>query len=410
MLKKILLLLIIPYASSYAQEKDSISLDLLTAPTSVAFNLLGVSQSDIERPTDLTSFALSIRNATNNFTRFPSNYAGEFAPGWLSRKSNLTLNKFNSKKFGDVFWQTFSVSFGYSKQDAEEKESDDPGAFTRTGIGFKFSFVRPTWTGETEKAYRDIVSLQTKILHDVTLNRRDIQHNDGELQRLEAMRRSTGADTTIVRPVKIVLMHELDQLITARKQAINDSIDKVVFEDDANYKSLTVKASSFKVERIGPFLDFSSGMVVDFPEEKFSNATVSKAGAWLTGGYEGGNKVVSVLGIVRYLFQPDKIFADDAGLLKSDNISTLDGGARLVIKGARGRFNASTEAIYRSVLNTNTIDPSWRLVFNAEYDIGMNKKLTFAFGKQFDRTITKGGNLITALNFITGFGNKRKLN
>jgi hypothetical protein len=67
------------------------------------------------------------------------------------------------------------------------------------------------------------------------------------------------------------------------------------------------------------------------------------------------------------------------------------------------------EAIYRSVLQENTIDPNWRLVFSAEYDVGMNQKLSFSFGRNFDRTISRGGNLMTALNFIKGFGNKRRL-
>ena len=155
--------------------------------------------------------------------------------------------------------------------------------------------------------------------------------------------------------------------------------------------------------------DFATGVVVDFPDNRFNYSLVSKAGAWLTGGYEGGNDKPSFLGIVRYLYQPDKIFADDGGVLKTNNISTFDAGARLLIKGAGGKFIGSAEGIYRSVLKKNTVDPNWRFILNVEYDVGFNQKLTFAFGKNFDGAVSKKGNLIAALNFIKAFGGQKKL-
>ena len=60
------------------------------------------------------------------------------------------------------------------------------------------------------------------------------------------------------------------------------------------------------------------------------------------------------------------------------------------------------------VLNDNVIKPSWRLTFNAEYSVGVNQKITFAFGRDFNGTITKSGNLIAAINFIRGFGSTKK--
>jgi len=49
------------------------------------------------------------------------------------------------------------------------------------------------------------------------------------------------------------------------------------------------------------------------------------------------------------------------------------------------------------------------LVVNAEYDLGTNRKLTFAFGRDFDGTISKGGNLVAMINLIAGFGGDRKI-
>src|SRR6185436_1490703 len=120
----------------------TINLDLLKAPTSPAFNLLGVSPSDIERPTDINAFLVSIQNGTNNYTSFPKNYAVEFAPWLIFKKTGNTLDKFNSRAFKDVFQQSFQVSLGISQQNLDDQVADDSTAFTRSGIGFKFSLIR----------------------------------------------------------------------------------------------------------------------------------------------------------------------------------------------------------------------------------------------------------------------------
>jgi len=55
------------------------------------------------------------------------------------------------------------------------------------------------------------------------------------------------------------------------------------------------------------------------------------------------------------------------------------------------------------------LDPSWRLVLSTEYEVAKNRKVTFSFGRNFDGAISKGGNLIAAINFIAGFGGERKV-
>jgi hypothetical protein len=206
---------------------------------------------------------------------------------------------------------------------------------------------------------------------------------------------------------KIEAIRGLNSRKTARQERLlKDHIVKLDSIASANLKRL---GSGLKITRKGAFLDFATGMVLDFPNDQFDNSRIAKAGAWLTGGYENGSKGLSILGIGRYLFQPDKIFADDSSIIRSKDISTFDAGARLAYSGAQGKFSLSSEAIYRSVLNDNVIPASWRLVFNAEYSIGFNQKITLAIGKNFDGTITRDGNLIAALNFIKGFGSSKKI-
>lgn len=399
-----------------AQEKDSISINLLNAPSNPAFNLMGIATSSVERPTDLNAFRLSLQNATNNFSKLPSTYAIELSPAAIFNAKDQTFKKFNSQKFKDYFLQTLSISFGFTKSDMDDKEIADSSSFSKLGIGLKFSFIRPKWTGKTQKLVDSFYTLQAMALDNYEKQKEvlfssSIEYNKllEELSRVNSLPSGTEGKEERILELNAQGKHIRDSIFRRPDDKINEQFSIIY---DSLFKSSVDELKKFsqsnlKVERKGGFLDFASGIVIDFPDDRFNYSLVGKAGVWLTGGYEGGNKGVSVLGVGRLLFQPDKIFADESGVINSSNISTFDAGARILYSSLKGKFTLSTEAVYRSVLKKNTIAPSWRLVFNTEYDIGKNQKLTFAFGRNFDGTIDKSGNIIAALNFIQGLGDRK---
>src|SRR5262245_41263667 len=57
--------------------------DLLKAPASPAAQLLNIAPAAIERPTDLSSFWLSISNTTSNLNKLPTYYAFDISPAAL---------------------------------------------------------------------------------------------------------------------------------------------------------------------------------------------------------------------------------------------------------------------------------------------------------------------------------------
>lgn len=396
---------------TYAQTglPDSVDLNLLNAPSNPAFNLMGVSINAIDKPTDLNSFRLSIQNATNSFTKFPSNYAVEFCPASLFGKKSQTLTQFNSTKFNDVWWQSLGVSFAYSRSNAEDKETDDSTSFTKLGIGLKVSLIRPKWNAKTAENVNNFYALQRTVLDRYTARvNQEKQVNEIEAELKKALALPVSAERTEkITALTVQLGKEKDTLAAAINAEIKDTTGTKSALAIA-LADLNRFTKGMKVERIGFFLDFATGLAIDFPDNRFNYSLVSKAGAWLTGGYESGNKGISALGIARYLYQPDKIFADDSGKISNKNISTFDLGARLALNGFQGKFSVNAEAIYRSVLNDNVIKPSWRFTFNAEYSVGINQKITFAVGRNFNGTVTKDGNLIAAINFIRGFGSNKK--
>jgi hypothetical protein len=409
-MKKIIFIVLFGLCTNYVfgQEESSdstVDLNVLNAPANPAFNLMGISPSSIDKPSDLNAFRLSLQNATNNFTKLPSNYAVEIAPGLLFRKKSQTLQQFNSVKFGDVFWQSLSLSIGMAQAtDNDGGDSEDTVSFTKIGVGVKFSIIRPKWkSGPIDTFY----SLLRKT-HD--------EYSKMAEKQIDGNPRLKSINIEMVKAAEsnnIQKIHELDLLRKSIRDSIINTFENQEKSDNLKYMDNYKKAAQefkkyaqgLKIERVGAFLDFATGVALDFPDNKFNNSLVSKAGAWLTGGYENGNKGLSVLGITRYLFQPDKIFADSTGKIATTNISTFDAGAKVSLTAFKGKFNVSTEAIYRSVLNHNVIKPSWRLTFNAEYDLGIkNQKITLAIGRNFDGTVTKDGTLIAAINFVKGFG------
>lgn len=322
------------YAYTNAQNSlpDSVDLNLLNSPSNPAFNLMGVSTNAIDKPTDLNSFRLSVQNATSSFTKFPSSYAVELSPASLFDKKSQTLSKFNSTKFNDVFWQSFSVSFAYTKSNFEDKETDDSTSFTKLGIGLKVSLVRPRWNAATVNNVENFYALERKVL-DAYNNRLAMDSTIGAIQK-EIDNQAANPPTSERNAIIIALTQKKDSIKKELESRINIEI-----ADSAKLKSnlaiaiteLQKYSMGMKIERIGFFVDFATGFALDFPDNKFDKSLVSKAGAWLTGGYESGNKGLSFLGIGRYLYQPDKIFADDSGKIKTKNISTFDAGARLAL-------------------------------------------------------------------------------
>lgn len=138
----------------------------------------------------------------------------------------------------------------------------------------------------------------------------------------------------------------------------------------------------------------------------FDSAEVYKAGAWLTGGYEF--QQLSVLAVGRFLSNynvPYKLANDS---IKISESQTLDGGLRIVFDN--GSFYGSVEGLYRLDRNINAQPFNWKAALNLGYDIGNNKIISLNITRDFDRTINKGGTLITALNLIVGFGSIRNLN
>src|SRR5207249_413514 len=77
---------------AFAQDNRDLTLDMLKAPSSPAFILLGISPTDIQKPIDPTDLFMNIQNATDNFTSFPKEYSLQLCPASIFGKTQSLDN------------------------------------------------------------------------------------------------------------------------------------------------------------------------------------------------------------------------------------------------------------------------------------------------------------------------------
>ncbi|REC49120.1 hypothetical protein [Chryseobacterium pennipullorum] len=380
----------------FSQEKDEIDLDLLRAQASPAANLLGIANSDIEKPTDLKILMVSLREGTGNFSALPTSFAVDIAPFKLNGKYQ---NLMDSTSFNESFKQSFVVSLGF--RGIEKDDELNIGDRSRLGLGAKLSLIRGTFDKDTKtilaKIYDYHIDRQNRIEkldQDETL----IQYHNDKMKLLNEQKTIDNRNSPryIQLEKEIAILNELE----------TNRISLLVQEHNIKFTELDDQirkdVQNIKLERYGFFLDMSMGTVLDFRDNTFNNSQITKVGGWLTGGYNWKKQPSTFIFMARYLYNPDSALANPS--LEKENLHTLDMGSRLVFKLFDEKFLLSGECLYRSILNTSDFESSWKYLINFEYELAKNQKLTFSFGKDFNGDYQRKGNLIVALNLLVGLG------
>lgn len=413
-------------ATAFGQTADQkeikeVKLDLLKAPSSPASTLLGFAVTDIEKPTDLSDFMLSVQSASSSYTKLPSNYAVDIAPFYLFRNkgadfSTTGKNGLQSTRFKDYFRQSFVMSLALRNPDSafnNFKPSSTYGA-----LGLKFSIVRPQYNKETREKLSSIYEKQRALLmiYKIGLEEkrksaryeylgiRNIYLLDSiaHLPYLTEEEKKTHAVAMMEDTSSEFAKNELE------KGELNKGFKKDIQTELAKQSQLEAdlqaEAKTFIGNRQGLSVDIAGGVSTEFREKRFDNSKIFNSGVWSTFGYNWANGS-SILGLARYLYNPDEVFALDNMKNSIANQSTFDTGLRFIF--TKGKFGGGAEALYRSILLSGTVKPSWRLVANADYALADNQKIIFSFGRNFDGTVTRDGNLVAALTLLFGFGNSR---
>ncbi|WP_114819958.1 hypothetical protein [Chryseobacterium sp. KLBC 52] len=380
----------------FSQEKDEIDLDLLRAQASPAANLLGIANSDIEKPTDLKSVMVSLREGTGNFSGLPTSFAMDIAPFKLNGKYQ---NLIDSANFSEKFKQSFIISLGFRGIEKDDELNIEDKS--RLGFGAKFSLLRGRFDENTRKILGEVYQYHIARQKRIDLIENDKLIIEYHTSKMELLKKKKALKNTTSKEYL-----ELQEAIERLDHLEFQRIDLLTREHNLGLAELDDKirkdVQEIKLERYGPFLDMSMGTVLDFRSNKFNNSQISKVGVWLTGGYNWEKHPSTFIFMARYLYNPDSSLANPS--LKKENLHTLDFGSRLVFKIFEEKFLLSGECIYRSILNKSDFEASWKYLLNFEYELTKNQRLTFSFGKDFNGDYEKKGNLIVALNLLVGLG------
>ncbi len=389
---------------TYSQSKNDTIFDLLKSPNSPGETLLGFSPSEIDKPSDISALMLNLQTQSSNYSKFPSRYAIDFAPYWLlSKKSSYTTDKLDSNNFCNTFKQTLLISISSLSPDSSFQFYKKGNSYA--GLGFKFTIIRGKYSNQANQTLKEIGDIQEKqisILGQIV----DSISNSKKFKKLEEKRIKLAkklADKNIDPSTDKnynELSKEYDSLKTKLANEIVRNSDTIVSTQ------LKVKAVNLILKRIGWNWDIAGGVSSEFVDKRFDSSYLHNAGIWSNLSYTSPDANNTFLLLARYLYSPNKIILNKLDTV-SQNLQSFDAGLRYVYSTNDNKFNVGLEGILRSYVNNVKPENTWKLVFNADYALYKNQKLAFSFGKDFDGTITKSGNLIAALTFIQGIGNKR---
>jgi hypothetical protein len=412
--KKYVALLAICLTHLVRSQDDGVKLNQMMAPSSPAFNLLGISPETIERPTNPTDFALSLNNASQNLSIIPSNYALEIAPFLLMNKKSLRWEDFVGNKPKYNVPQTAMLSIGT----ATSISKVDSSTISQIAVGWKISIFR----GKTSDDY-----VHWKASIDSVLKK---QNNDQRAV-LEELKAQDIIYQLLLKNAKDTTK-TFEEKKTFRKAA--DDWSRTVLEPKTREKSGPEKGDSIRNAfiskmakrtdfiRTGWKLDAAAGIILDFPSNKYENGRTSKAAFWLTGGYDDPEKN-SYLGTLRVNAGYFTTVLNDSGKVipfVNTHIVTFDAGAKL-IHNLSEKCYLTGEVIVRAPLdigNKKVFEDNhiglpkkterWTVAIN--YNVGNNQNISFTFGRNFSGNFENKNSLIAFLTYMIGIGSKRPVN
>jgi hypothetical protein len=377
------------------------NLNLLRAPSSAAYSVIGVANTEMPRFTDVKSLAVSLQQSTTNFTAIPRTWGIEFPVG----KRTKVAGKAENKKEPPL------LSIGLSHMGPSGYEDVDTLKRLKVGVGFKWSIIQPKFDDATRAIFFDLaiknasrinrqqqynqslveLHKHSKALYEINSQLKQLRQDGSDADNLSRKE----SDRATAEQKEYRARQDVDRLLAqvkSRNLAVNEVISEINEENPA---------------RTGALLDVTSALGWHAVDKSARNIQILRGGFWLSGGYEGVVQGLHLYALARYLINPSTYFDLPAGAENIEEYNTGDAGFRILYNPGNKRLTVSAEAIGRKVFKSAVVKDSWKYMFNATYEVDKkNKLLQFSFGRDFDGVYNKDGNILAALNFIIGFGSE----
>ncbi|WP_160136135.1 hypothetical protein [Chryseobacterium sp. c4a] len=333
----------------------SISIDNLKTPNSPAFVLLDEAPTNIESPQTMKALALSLVSSFNSSSGFPSNFAVDFTPYFITdtKKTFREYNGFNDKGEYNSFssaYKNLSVSFAFVKKDSVQNMA----------IGFKTTLVKLISSDQKRYFTKDLPEIYEKLE----------QHRQKNFDPITLKNKSEKV---------------YDSLVEKYNKAYSDYMD---------FKPV------FIINIAGAYNHF-------FDNSMSSSGKFGRLGGWITMNYntqlvtnkEGVNKnnYLSLYGFGRVLRDEMTFDMESRAYIKD---TYTDIGAKIDLQF--DKLTIGYEYIRRSGNNSSN---DYRSLGSIKYEINTNISIIGGFGKNFqtDKDLVSFLGINWGLNFNNDF-------
>jgi hypothetical protein len=362
--------------------------DKIRAPDSPAFAILGVSPSEIQRPTTPTEVSVALGSFVSAGSLVvPDSLAVEVAPYWLFAHPELTGEAMAESSPGQAMLRNFTVSLGSNTRTSsvedgmggmvEESETDLAlGLRTRWLDGRK----RVVCWADVEAAAQAIAEKQGTVLaaETVAIAARypvqSIPDGASEAERRAVIKRNDAATKALEKEIDLVRAREFEKAAAERVQL-------------SEVAAKCVEASAARTGLVG---DVALAASFRFPERAFEDREWQAAGGWVTLAAQG--KSHNLVGLARLLAEHE-VEGNDRNLV-------ADAGARYI--HVRGRYALSTEVIYRYLTEDVPDQHLLRVGVSADVRVYGSGWVTATFGRDF--AAPDAGEVFALANLKWGFG------
>lgn len=373
---RIILAVVLALGSVVSSLAQTVTIDELSAPTTPAFVLLGVSPASVERPESGKAFIFNAINQLSSSGGLPENYAFELTPFWMKSNRSLSFAEYQRPTLWHGIGQSLRISVATAPIPGATKDADPLGTKLAIGFNTKVRNGRPNPTMNTS-----LEALYAKNKALLVLDR--------ELEKLEEDLEAREAGSAIA---------SLERDITRKRVEIANQ--------EAEITTATLLIQTLDAQRVGFFLTIAAGQAWDFAGDDTTNATANRRGVWITPAYrklrceKGCEASFDLIGVFRYLKDPD-----------TDGM--FDYGGRLVWRPTK-QFNSSFEWIRRRAPATSgasgeSTEDSNRAAGLLEYRIKEDLILYGTFGQDFKK-VSGAKPLVSLLGLNIGFGQKATVN
>lgn len=319
-------------ASATPARADALpALDTVVTPDSPAFVQIGVSPTQIQRPTDPRAFAAAIVPAvlTQNGFGIPASFALEAAPYWWQSHPTLRREEFQRGNLGAIY-RNFSLSIA-STLATGGTPSASASASTSTSASAP---------GPVPKA---AFGMHTTLWHGTPSDEAECQ---AQLAKEGALYHAAMEAAVLKNPTPTP--DELKKMDRDATAAVNAADAPCV--------------NAWSVHRTF-VLDAAAALSLAMPDNTFDHAKVSGYSGWLTGAAVPVADL-SLMLLARY-------FAD--GIEGPSEQRTLDGGGRATYTW--DRFGVGLEGLYRGYLTGSARDHKYAIRLTLTLDVMLSERL-----------------------------------